>query len=113
RFGIGAGTVIADVGAGTGRLAIPLAALGAAVIAVDPNEAMLAEGRLEAARRGVTGIPWVQGTAERLREHVNEPIDLATFGASLHWIDAPRALAECDALVRPAGGVAVVSRGAS
>jgi ubiquinone/menaquinone biosynthesis C-methylase UbiE len=40
---LGAGLQIIDFGAGTGRIALPLAALGHRVTAVEPSEAMLAQ----------------------------------------------------------------------
>ena len=43
-----AGKTVLDVGAGTGRAAIPLAAAGARVVAADASEAMLTEARRRA-----------------------------------------------------------------
>jgi ubiquinone/menaquinone biosynthesis C-methylase UbiE len=47
------GKMILDVGAGTGRTAIPLAAAGANVSAIDASEAMLEQARGNAAAAGV------------------------------------------------------------
>lgn len=45
---------VLDVGAGTGRYAVPLAELGARVVAVEPNAAMAELLQQEAAARGVS-----------------------------------------------------------
>ena len=47
-----AGKTVLDIGAGTGRAAIPLAAAGARVVAADASEAMLAEARRKAEAAG-------------------------------------------------------------
>jgi 2-polyprenyl-3-methyl-5-hydroxy-6-metoxy-1,4-benzoquinol methylase len=53
-----------DVGCGPGILAVRLASLFHQVVAVDPDPDMLAEGRAEAAREGVTNIVWVRALAD-------------------------------------------------
>lgn len=61
-----AGTLL-DVGAGTGRLSVPIAAAGHPVVAVEPNEAMAAE--LERAAKAAEGSvviirePWPEAAA--------------------------------------------------
>jgi SAM-dependent methyltransferase len=49
------GMTVLDVGAGTGRYAVPLAKAGAQVIAVEPSEAMRGFLEQNAAEEGVTG----------------------------------------------------------
>ncbi len=101
-----------DLGCGTGHVALPLAAHVADVIAVDPEAAMLDEGRQLAAERGVANVHWRRGDSFGLTELALPPLDLCTMGASFHWMDRPKVLEVLDGLVRPDGGVAVISGGA-
>ena len=50
-----------EVGAGTGRLTLPLARDGHALTALDPSPAMLAIARAKAAAAGLDGIAFVEG----------------------------------------------------
>lgn len=53
---------VLEVGAGTGRIALELAAAGATVTALDPSAAMVERGRAAAIARDVD-IDWREGTA--------------------------------------------------
>jgi len=68
------GDTVLDIGAGGGRLAIPIARCCAEVVAVEPSEAMLAQLEAQAAEAGVTNIKTVASTWE---EAVVEPADIA------------------------------------
>lgn len=108
------GARIADLGCGTGQLAIPLAQRGMAVLAIDPSPEMLEEGAAQAARAGVTErIQWLRGPAEELPALVRSPLRLVTCGAAFHWMDRDRVLEHCDRRVESGGGVALVSGGAT
>jgi SAM-dependent methyltransferase len=52
---------VLDLGCGTGRLTIALAAAGHRVTGIDPSAASLAAAR---AKRGADRVTWIQGTAE-------------------------------------------------
>ena len=54
---------VADVGCGTGRLALALAAAGCAVTGVDPSGASLAVAR---SKPGADRVTWIHGTASSL-----------------------------------------------
>ncbi|WP_376789944.1 class I SAM-dependent methyltransferase [Thermoflexus sp.] len=61
-----AGSPLLEVGCGTGRLTIPLAAAGFRVVGLDASAAMLARARARAERVGVADrILWIQGDATR------------------------------------------------
>jgi SAM-dependent methyltransferase len=60
--GIGAGTRVLDVAAGTGNASIPAAALGASVVASDLTPELLAAGRA----RTSLELEWVEADAEAL-----------------------------------------------
>lgn len=71
-----AGLAVADIGAGTGRHAVRLAAAGARVTAVDFSEEMLKKARAKAARSGIEielvchdlthGLPMADGSFDRV-----------------------------------------------
>lgn len=96
---------VADLGAGTGRASIAMAARGWRVTAVEPGGPMLdvLRGRAEAER---LGLATVQATAEATGLE-SEAFDLATAAQAFHWFDKPAALAEMARIVRPGGGIAL------
>jgi SAM-dependent methyltransferase len=100
----GAGARVADLGAGTGHLAVALARLGARVHAVEPARAML-----DALVAQATGLPLVpvHATAE---ETGLEPgaFDLVLLADALHWVDPDRGGREVARLLAPGGALAVV-----
>jgi SAM-dependent methyltransferase len=111
RFGLDGTTPVLDLGCGTGQLAIPLAARGVPVHAVDPDVGMLAEGLRAEEASGARGIAWRigdDGCVDRL--HL-PPLRAATMGSSFHWMDRERVLATLERLVVPRGGLAVVTGG--
>ena len=60
---------VLDLGCGPGTVAIPLSRGVAEVIAVDPDAAMLAEGRRLAAERGAGRVRWTQARVGGLCDH--------------------------------------------
>lgn len=91
-----------DVGAGTGKLTEALTGSGRQVVAVDPDEAMLA--RL---RDRVPGVRTVVGSAEAI-PLPDTSADLVTFGQAWHWVDVPLASAEVARVLRPGGVLGLV-----
>lgn len=81
--------VTADVGAGTGIWSRMLAAKGARVTAVEPNEAMRAEGM----KQSPGSVVWVGAPAEETTLP-GASFDLVTMASSFHWPDFDRAVAE-------------------
>ena len=79
-----------DVGCGPGILTVRLAHLFEEAVGLDPDSAMLAEGRRVAEERGITNIRWVQALAEDLPGAAPGPYRLTTFGTSFHWTDEAR-----------------------
>lgn len=91
---------MADVGAGTGIWSRMLSETGPAdLIAVEPNEAMRAEGM---AVDGKAKIRWCAGSGEAtgLEDH---QLDLATMASSFHWVDFERGAAEFHRILAPGG----------
>jgi ubiquinone/menaquinone biosynthesis C-methylase UbiE len=103
ELGISPNAPVLDLAAGTGKLTRPLVVAGFDVVAVEPQ----AEMRKRLAR-GVGG--------ERVREGVAEAIPLAdasvdavTVADAFHWFDRAQALVEIRRVLRPGGGLAVLS----
>ena len=106
--GIGPGTRVLDVAAGTGNAALPAAAAGAEVVASDLTPRLLEAGRERAAAEGLT-LRWEEADAEDL------PFDDASFDvvmSSIGVMFAPHHRAAADELVRvcrPGGTIGLLS----
>lgn len=100
----GPGARVAELGAGTGLLALPLARLGARVAAVEPARAML--DALRAA--GAPGVEPVHAAAEDTGLP-SGAFDLVVLADALQWVDPDRAGREAARLLAPGGALAVVT----
>lgn len=97
EVGIGSGTCVLDLAAGTGKLTRRLVELGADVTAVEPVAAMAAQ-----LTGVVPGIEVVEGTAEDIPCEAGS-FEVVTVAQAFHWFDAPVALAEIARVLRPGG----------
>jgi ubiquinone/menaquinone biosynthesis C-methylase UbiE len=102
QLGIGPGRDVLDLGAGTGKLTRQLAALGANVVAVEPDGEMRVE--LE---RGTPGVEALAGSAESIPLR-DSTVDAITCAQAFHWFDVDRALPEMWRVLRPAGGIGLI-----
>ncbi|MDD5563558.1 MAG: class I SAM-dependent methyltransferase [Thermoanaerobaculaceae bacterium] len=103
--GLRAGSVVADLGSGTGILAAMLLARGCRVFGVEPNADMRAEGaRALAAQEGFVSV---DGRAEATTLP-DAGVDLVTAAQAFHWFDRPRARAEFARILKPGGWVALL-----
>ncbi len=101
------GDRLLDVGSGTGvvaRAALRRVGTGGSVVAVDPNDGMLA-----VAKRLTPGLDLRRGTAEHLPIDTDE-IDCVTCQfALMYFQDRARAIREIARVTRPGGRVAVAT----
>jgi 2-polyprenyl-3-methyl-5-hydroxy-6-metoxy-1,4-benzoquinol methylase len=101
------GSRIADLGAGIGHLALPLAARGYDVTAVEPAGEMLARLRATAEARGLA-VETTHATAEMLPAPAR-PFDLVVVADALHFMDAQLLGEALARLLRHQGALAVVT----
>lgn len=87
--------LVVELGAGTGKLTRAVAALGARVVAVEPDPRMLA------VLRGL-GLEGVEGSAEAI-PFGDGAADAVVAGSSLHWFELDLALPEIHRVLRPGG----------
>jgi trans-aconitate methyltransferase len=112
-FELSTDDVVVDLGCGTGQLAVPVAARVREVIGVDPEPDMLARAA------NVPGVRWVTGSdadlvtpGSGLRALLGDrSCGAVTVAQALHWMDHERLFAAVPSLVRPGGGIAVVTNG--
>ncbi|MFN2557369.1 MAG: class I SAM-dependent methyltransferase [Nitriliruptorales bacterium] len=95
---VGPSTSVVDVGAGSGRFALPLASVAREVIAVDSSRVMLELLREEAQRRGLDNVRTVHGSWEEV-DGVEGDIVLCAYVLPL-VADAVRFLERLDAAAR-------------
>jgi SAM-dependent methyltransferase len=97
-----------DGGCGPGILTVRLAHLFEEAVGLDPDAAMLAEGRRVADERRIANIRWVQAVAEDLPEAAPGPYRLITFGQSFHWTDEARVAEALYDMLEPDGALALI-----
>ncbi len=94
------GLRVLDLGAGTGKLTATLAAMGADVIAVEPDPAMLSQ-----LRRALPTVDAVQGSAEAI-PLPDASVDAVLSGNAMHWFDMAVAQHEIARVLAPGGVLA-------
>jgi SAM-dependent methyltransferase len=102
HWGLTVGSAVADVAAGTGKLARQLGAAGAWCVAVEPSAAMRAECLIAS-----PGVGVVAGSAEDL-PFGDHTFDLVTVAQAFHWFNPPQTLHEMARLLRPGGALVLV-----
>ncbi|MDD2521762.1 MAG: methyltransferase domain-containing protein [Anaerolineaceae bacterium] len=104
-FGLKKGSVVADVGSGTGILSQQLLELGARVFAVEPNEDMrlVAEQDLGKNKNYIS----VDATAEQTTLPENS-LDFVFAASAFHWFDPVVFKHECERILKPGGKVFLI-----
>ncbi|MFD4262880.1 class I SAM-dependent methyltransferase [Streptomyces sp. NPDC058534] len=91
------GPRVLDLGAGTGKLTATLVALGADVVAVEPDPAMLSE-----LRRSLPDVRALPGSAEAI-PLPDASVDAVLAGNAMHWFDMAVAGPEIARVLAPDG----------
>jgi len=102
--GLRAGSLIADVGSGTGLLSELFLKNGNRVFGVEPNAEMRAGG--EEYLRAYTHFKSVDGSAEATTLPA-ESADFVTAGQAFHWFEPAAARREFARILRPGGWVVI------
>ncbi|MEW2501317.1 class I SAM-dependent methyltransferase [Amycolatopsis sp. NPDC047767] len=113
EFALAGDDVVLDLGCGTGQLALPMAARVRAVAGMDPSPDMLSRARRAAADASVTNASWLLGgdTDVTALSSLLDGLGAVTIGQALHWMDHPTLFAAVKPMLRPGGGIAVVTNG--
>ncbi|TDM07886.1 class I SAM-dependent methyltransferase [Macrococcus lamae] len=97
-------TIVADIGAGTGKFTEKLLDLGCQVFAIEPNHAMANELR--------DGLMCSQlSISERPAEHSeleDNSVDMITAAQSFHWFDTSKFKKECQRILAGNGPVCLI-----
>jgi SAM-dependent methyltransferase len=114
-FGLTRGDVIVDLGCGTGQLALPISERVGAVIGVDPEPDMLAQARRVAEERDARNLLWIVGSDRDMqalgRVLGQGRLAAVMIGQALHWMQPESLFGVLVGLMRPGGGVAVITNG--
>lgn len=92
------GDKFCDVGAGVAHLTLMLAARGLDVTAVEPNDAMRANGNKRTT--SLKNVRWHEGTGEQTGQSTKS-FDMVTFGSSFNVCDRQLALKETARILKP------------
>ena len=111
-FAVTRDDVVLDLGCGTGQLTRVLAPRAGAVLGMDPEPAMLAKARQAKTEPNVS---WLLGADSDVGALLSlfgpGRFAAVTVAQALHWMDHERLFTEVRPLLRPGGGLAVVTNG--
>ena len=101
---------VLDLGSGTGQIALKLAPHVSEVIAIDPQEEMLQEGKRLAAARRLANIRWLSGDSAALSSMAVQigDIDCTVIARAFHWMNREQTLRDLYKIIRKDGGIAVI-----
>ena len=105
KYNISSGSVIADIGSGTGKFARQLLDKGCEVYCVEPNDDMrrIAEEELSSYRN----FHSVNGDAEHTTLNENS-VDHVTTAQAFHWFDLKKFRTECSRILKKDGKVFLI-----
>lgn len=114
-FGLTGDDVAIDLGCGTGQLTLPVARRVRAAVGVDPEPGMLARAREAAAEQDVKNVTWVLGADTDVPAMASllggNRVGSVTVGQALHWMRYRELFDALIPVLRPGGGIAVVTNG--
>ena len=100
NIGRGGSKFTCDVGAGAAHLTIPLLKRGFSVVAIEPNDAMRANGIKRTAQ--FKNVKWFEGVGEHTGQ-TSDTFDLVTFGSSFAVCNRQEALQETQRILKAGG----------
>jgi SAM-dependent methyltransferase len=103
--GLGHGSVVADIGSGSGAFSRGLLEAGASVRGVEPNEAMRAAA--ERLLAGFSGFRSIAGSAEATGL-ATASVDAVTAAQAFHWFRLEETRVELGRVLRPGGQLVLV-----
>lgn len=83
--------IIADIGAGTGKLTEDLCEIGSMGFAIEPNDEMRKEGIANFVNK--PEFKWLKGSAESTGLE-NDSVEWILMGSSFHWVNVREAVNE-------------------
>lgn len=102
-----AGSRVCDLGAGIGHFALPLAARGCAVTAVEPARLMLERLEVAARAQGLS-VHALHAAAEAVPV-IDSSYDVVLIADALHFLDAEHTGIEVARILAPGGTLAIVT----
>ncbi|MGZ4202667.1 MAG: class I SAM-dependent methyltransferase, partial [Thermoleophilaceae bacterium] len=102
ELGIGPGSDVLDLAAGTGKLTRALLPLGCRLTAVEPLE-----GMRKVLARELSEVTALAGSAEEIPLD-DASMDVVLAGQAFHWFDRERAPREIARVLRPGGGLVAI-----
>jgi len=105
ELGLFKGSIVADVGSGTGISAEPLVERGVVVHAIEPNGPMREAAERKLSKRA--NFHSINSTAEATGLP-DRSVDLVLAAQAFHWFDKPRAKAEFKRILKPGGRIVLV-----
>lgn len=113
RLGLDRDAVAVDLGAGTGQVAVPLAARVGAVLALEPEPDMLSQLRQRVDEENVRNLVCVLASDRDLATVLGTigVCRLVTVANALHWMDAPAVFSAAHDGLAPGGGIAIITHG--
>jgi SAM-dependent methyltransferase len=107
--------LIVDLGCGTGQLTLPMARQARAVVGVDVEPNMLELARDATRDADVRNVTWMLGgdtDIPALRRLLGDrSVGVVTIAQALHWMNHQDLFKAIVPLLRPGGGIAVVTNG--
>ena len=106
-FQLDGGDRLLDLGTGTGAIASALASRFDAVVAIDPDAAMLSEAARAARAHGAANVQFIHARAEELGDSLGK-FRLITVGSAFHWMDRDKVLNIAHRALVPSGVFAII-----
>jgi SAM-dependent methyltransferase len=103
RCGLGAGSRVLEIGAGSGQATLPLLDRGAQITAVEPGAGLARRLRERTQDRDVEIV------VARFEDAVipDDAFDVAVSATAFHWVDTAAGLAKCGAALKDGGWLAL------